>query len=179
MLCFWIYIHIGPLCLSSQKTVIRRITAICKNFLWDGRAIYNRSPPVSWESMCRKKDKGGLGIRDCETWNVAAIGKLVWDLAWKVDKLWVRWVDHIYLRGQHWWSYSPGDDISWGWHKVCKVRYMFESAYVNSTWLHSKNGMYSMKSGYCWLKRSAPRSNGIGGFGKILTSQSIASFVGW
>lgn len=40
--------------------------------------------------MCKEKKEGGLRIKDCEKWNLAVIGKLVWDIVIKADKMWVR-----------------------------------------------------------------------------------------
>lgn len=68
---YWVFIFVIP------KTVLKKIISICRNFLWDGKVISNRSPPIAWDDMCRHKNEGGLGIRTCINWNVAAIGKLV------------------------------------------------------------------------------------------------------
>lgn len=49
--------------------------------------------------MCENKREGRLGIKDCEIWNLVVIGKLVWDVVFKVDKMWVKWVNYIYIKG--------------------------------------------------------------------------------
>lgn len=49
--------------------------------------------------MCICKNEGGLGIRDCEIWNLVVIGKLVWDIVFIVDKMWVKWVYYVYVKG--------------------------------------------------------------------------------
>lgn len=80
---YWAFIFVIP------KSIIKRIIGIYRKFLWDGKAVYNRSPPMAWDTMCKKKSEGRLGIRDCEKWNLVAIGKLVWDVPSKADKLWI------------------------------------------------------------------------------------------
>lgn len=82
------------------KEVINGIISICRNFLWDGKIVANRTPPVSWTQICKSKKEGGLGIRDCDKWNKAAIGKIVWDVAINADSLWVKWINHTYLKNQ-------------------------------------------------------------------------------
>lgn len=51
------------------KTVIKRIIIICRNFLWNGKVIYVRSFLIVWESMCKGKNEGEVGIKDYEKWN--------------------------------------------------------------------------------------------------------------
>lgn len=120
---YWCFVFVIP------KAVIKKINAICSNFLWDGKAISNRSPHVAWESMCRGKKEGGLGIRDNEKWNLAAVGKLVWDITSKADKMWVKWVNHVYMKNQDWWGYQPNYETSWTWRKICKARDTFANGY--------------------------------------------------
>lgn len=61
--------------------------AFCRNFLWDGKVVSNKSPPVVWKQVCKSKIEGGLGMRDCDKWNKAAIIKLIWNIASKPDSL--------------------------------------------------------------------------------------------
>lgn len=53
---------------------------------------------VVYDSMCKDKKVGGLGIRDSEKWNLIVIGRLVWDVVFKVDKLWVKLVNYVYMK---------------------------------------------------------------------------------
>ncbi|XP_019238392.1 PREDICTED: uncharacterized protein LOC109218478 [Nicotiana attenuata] len=131
------------------KKVIKNITAICRNFLWDGKVNTNRVPLVACDLICRLKIEGGLGIIDCETWNQAAIAKYVWNIAKKVDNLWVQWVDHIYLKKKDWWLYKPPQDCNWYWRKICSIRDQFATGYVQQDWL-AINGKYTINNGYNW-----------------------------
>lgn len=75
----------------------------------------NTSKPslIAWETVCQSKKEGGLGIIKCVKWNEAAIAKYVWNIANKADNLWVKWVNHIYIKGAEWWQYRPPTDCSW------------------------------------------------------------------
>lgn len=142
---YWARIFVLP------KGVINDIIAVCRNFLWDGKVVSNRSPPMGWAQLCKSKREGGLGIDDCEKWNTAAFGKLVWDIANKTDSLWVKWINHTCLKGQDWKTYVPPLDVGWVWKKVCKVKDVFIQDYDGDVWDKHPTKMYTMKSGYDWL----------------------------
>jgi len=93
--CFWLSIFPVP------GAIIERVTRLCRNFLW-----HKRHHPVSWKSMCLPKSEGGLGFRDLKTWNDSLLAKSFWNIHKKKDTLWVRWVHHIYLKG---------DVSAWDW----------------------------------------------------------------
>ncbi|XP_074315255.1 uncharacterized protein LOC141651440 [Silene latifolia] len=142
---YWMTIFIIP------KGVLSRLNSMCRNFLWDGTIDHIRAPPVSWEKICSPKNEGGLGIRDSFVWNTAAIGKLVWWVYFNPDKLWVKWVSQIYLKGQAWPDYQPSGDLSWGWKSVFRVRDKMSQGYVQGQWVLDTKG-YTLKSGYELLR---------------------------
>lgn len=81
---YWSSIFILP------KKILKIITTICRNFLWDGKANTNKVSFVARELVCRPKQEDGLGIIDCELWNQVAIAKYVWNIAKKAANLWVK-----------------------------------------------------------------------------------------
>ncbi|XP_074308232.1 uncharacterized protein LOC141643100 [Silene latifolia] len=141
---FWARIFIIPL------TVIDRIERICRNYLWSGGDQFSKSPPMSWEKVCKAKKYGGLGIIDCRLWNVALIGKYVWWLVSKADHLWIKWVSHVYIKDQEWLDYQPTNNSSWTWRKICQVKDQLKTGFVNSSW--DNQGQYSVSNGYAWLQ---------------------------
>ncbi|XP_074315468.1 uncharacterized protein LOC141651667 [Silene latifolia] len=68
------------------------------------------------------KKEGGLGIKDAEKWNIAIVGKLVDWIYRNADRLWVLWIDHVYLKGRDWNTYVPPRDSNWNWRNIYKVR---------------------------------------------------------
>ncbi|KAL9673893.1 hypothetical protein QQ045_030156 [Rhodiola kirilowii] len=54
---YWMRVLIFP------KAVTKKITSICRNFLWSIRRKGRRSV-VSWKDVCRPKELGGLSIKD-------------------------------------------------------------------------------------------------------------------
>ncbi|KAK9757227.1 hypothetical protein RND81_01G149900 [Saponaria officinalis] len=144
---YWAQIFLIP------KGVIRRVDAICRNYLWDGSTEFLRAPRVAWNNACAPKNEGGLGVRCSETWNVAAIGKLVWWIYVMPDNLWVRWINHVYLKGKNWSDYTPKGDISWHWKVICRVKDRFVQDVGSDFW---RCQHYSVCSGYEALRVREP-----------------------
>ena len=51
--CFWLSI------LPIPVGVRDKITSLCRNFLWGGKAMVKNKPLVSWKEICRPKNEGG------------------------------------------------------------------------------------------------------------------------
>ncbi|XP_074297381.1 uncharacterized protein LOC141628099 [Silene latifolia] len=100
----------------------------------------------------------GLGIRDSYAWNVAAIGKLVWWIYSKPESLWVRWVNHIYMKDAVWPDYTPKTDVCWSWKAIVKVRDKLLGHYSTNLWQGTNRG-YSVRSGYEVIRRNFQRVN--------------------
>ncbi|XP_074306147.1 uncharacterized protein LOC141641381 [Silene latifolia] len=146
---YWASIFLIP------KGVIRRIEAICRNFFWSGESDYHRVPLIAWEKICCRKKEGGLNIKSAEVWNKATVGKLVNWIHTKADRLWVLWVDHVYLKGADWHSYQPPPDSNWNWRNICKIKDLMNSGFVGGHWQSDARG-YSIQSGYYWLQGPHP-----------------------
>ncbi|XP_074305729.1 uncharacterized protein LOC141640949 [Silene latifolia] len=111
-----------------------------------------RAPNLSWDHCCTPKEEGGLGIKALKIWNKALVGKYIWWLANKKDHLWVRWVNHVYMKGIHCSSYSPPLDCIWTWKKIAHTMVTFKQAYHNDQWLDTDKA-YSVFDGYHWLRQ--------------------------
>ncbi|KAL0415934.1 UNVERIFIED_CONTAM: hypothetical protein Slati_3425300 [Sesamum latifolium] len=94
--CFWLQIFPLP------ATVVEKIHRLCRNFLWNSRRA-----PVAWEEICHPKEEGGLGIHYIQTWNMALLARVLWNIHRKADTLWVQWVNGVYLRGGSVWDWQP------------------------------------------------------------------------
>ncbi|XP_074314233.1 uncharacterized protein LOC141649441 [Silene latifolia] len=140
------------------KSVIKRIEAICKNFLWDGSSEYHKVPLVAWETVTLPKNEGGLGIKRALTWNYATIGKLVDWVYTKSDRLWIKWVHQLYIKDKDWHNYSPPSDAAWAWKNICKIKEMMKNGYVANTWILNTKG-YTVSSGYEWLRHKQPQQH--------------------
>ncbi|XP_074289093.1 uncharacterized protein LOC141614233 [Silene latifolia] len=140
------------------KGIIKRIEAVCRNFLWDNSADYRRTPLVGWDTICRPKDEGGLGLKDQEAWNKAMVGRLVDWVAAKRDSIWVHWVQNNYLKGQEWMRYKLSTNSSWVLRRICKVKEEMSVGYINGQWDVQPDG-FTPAGCYEWFKGTRPRVN--------------------
>ncbi|XP_074277705.1 uncharacterized protein LOC141601332 [Silene latifolia] len=133
------------------KSVIRRLEAICQNYLWDGTAEFHRVPLVGWDTVTLPNIEGGLGIKKAEVSNVAIGAKLVDWIYYKADRLWIRWINQVYIKQHDWHSYSPPADAAWTWKSIFRVKELMKDAYTDGQWQLDLKG-YTVRSGYDWLR---------------------------
>ncbi|XP_062112764.1 uncharacterized protein LOC133823927 [Humulus lupulus] len=113
---YWSQIMLLP------RKVIKEIEAICRAFLWTGKQVMVGAGQIAWDSLCKPKVAGGIGIKKISEWNKAAMFKYVWAVAAKEDNLWVRWVHSVYIKGGVWWDYIAPAHGGWYWRKVVAVK---------------------------------------------------------
>uniref|UniRef100_A0A803QNY4 Reverse transcriptase zinc-binding domain-containing protein n=1 Tax=Cannabis sativa TaxID=3483 RepID=A0A803QNY4_CANSA len=117
---YWAQISILP------KKLLKDIEAVCRSFLWKGTQETSSPGLVAWDNICQTKSAGGLGFRNIKEWNVAAMGRYVWDIASKKDCLFVKWIHNVYLKNGNWWDYDPPMDCCWSWKKIVGVKNMLK-----------------------------------------------------
>lgn len=54
---YWAHIFIFP------KPVLKKITSVCRSFLWHGSYEDPRPEAVAWDRLCWPKTHGGLGVQ--------------------------------------------------------------------------------------------------------------------
>lgn len=90
---FWSSVFILP------QSVLKEVDRICREYLWGGSVDKKkRVALLSWEKICQPKKLGGLNIKGCKEWNIASVGKLIWQLQVNKESLWVKWVHSIYMK---------------------------------------------------------------------------------
>ena len=78
------------------KKVMDKLVSIQRRFLWGGGLEQNKIAWIKWETVCLPKDKGDLGIKDINTFNLALLGKWKWNLFQHEGQLWVRVLESKY-----------------------------------------------------------------------------------
>ncbi|XP_074318741.1 uncharacterized protein LOC141655566 [Silene latifolia] len=148
--CYWARIFILPV------SILNKVEALCRSFLWQGKEISNGPALIVWDTCCKTKKEGGLGLIDLRRWNTTALGKYIWWIAQKEDHLWVKWIHTIYMKGVNWVDYKPNTGASWSWRKLCGVKEKLKAGYVNDWWLQQGH-KYTISAGYSWLGTSNNR----------------------
>ncbi|XP_045810084.1 uncharacterized protein LOC123904464 [Trifolium pratense] len=68
---------------------------IQRNFLWGGSAEDKKMCWVKWAQVCLPKEKGGLGVRDLDMFNLALLSKWKWRC---IDEKHALWYDLLQFR---------------------------------------------------------------------------------
>ena len=61
-------------------TTCEHIDRVNRNFLWGSDLDKKKMHHVKWTTVCLRKDRGGLGIRNARDINLALVAKLGWRL---------------------------------------------------------------------------------------------------
>ncbi|XP_058723307.1 uncharacterized protein LOC131595077 [Vicia villosa] len=131
------------------KKIIHRVEALCKNFLWSGKATGKRAL-VAWDKVCDPHNAGGLNITALDCWNKATFAKLLWNLHKKEDKLWIRWLDAYYMKGVDIMQWQMKQDCSWIFKSIMKKRDMIR---CSPYWMKSLNdNSFSTRKMYTELR---------------------------
>lgn len=77
------------------QSVCDHIDKISRDFIWKGSQNKGINL-VNWQKVSMPKVSKGLGIRAARDANTALLGKLVWEVQQKTDKLWVQILRHLY-----------------------------------------------------------------------------------
>ncbi|XP_014630645.2 uncharacterized protein LOC114410772 [Glycine soja] len=72
------------------KKVNDKLVCLQCRFLWGGGSDTNKIGWIKWDTVCLPKEKGGLGIKDISTFNMAMLGKWRWNLFHDEGQLWAK-----------------------------------------------------------------------------------------
>lgn len=70
------------------SSIIKRLERLQREFLWHGTSSQKKIHLVDWESICKLKEEGGLGIRPLKKMNQALLGKWLWMIGDGSQGLW-------------------------------------------------------------------------------------------
>ncbi|CAM8925778.1 unnamed protein product [Rhodiola kirilowii] len=95
------------------KAVIHAVNASCASFLWNGCCGRRGGHLVKWEDVCKRKEEGGLGLKDLDRMNMALVTNQVWGKFLGRSSLWIDWLDKYWNKGKHWWEDEVKAKSSW------------------------------------------------------------------
>ncbi|XP_048489873.1 uncharacterized protein LOC104908908 [Beta vulgaris subsp. vulgaris] len=134
------------------RSVLLEVNIICRCFLWNGSHNDTKPGSVKWDTLCKPKAAGGLGLRSTMIWNLAVVGNLAWCIAKKQDNMWVKWVNEIYIKEQRWSSYAAPTTVSWAWKYICQAKDEMSVKLGGDQWL--QDNKFSIKKYYTTLNGS-------------------------
>ncbi|XP_020250238.1 uncharacterized protein LOC109827635 [Asparagus officinalis] len=102
--------------------VMQRVDSLCRGFLWGKSTHTFRTPLVSWEKICLRKEQGGLGLFSAPIWNYASALRCIWHIHINKELLWIKWIHGTYLKNSDIWHVNIRCGDSWMWRQLLKTR---------------------------------------------------------
>jgi hypothetical protein len=110
------------------QSICDNIDQTTRNFIWRGPNDKG-THLVGWNKIARPKNIGGLGIRSAREANTCLLGKLVWDLVQKNNKLWVNILSDKYTAGPNIFHASVNSSSSPIWSSIIRVKEILKNGY--------------------------------------------------
>lgn len=82
------------------RTVCDEMDKKVRRFIWGGNEDTRKIHLISWETLQRPKQQGGLGLRSARQANSAFLTKLGWRLLTEPNALWSRVLRSRYCKGR-------------------------------------------------------------------------------
>ncbi|GKU94281.1 hypothetical protein SLEP1_g7800 [Rubroshorea leprosula] len=112
---------------AIPKSIIHTIDKLRRSFLWGGKGDEKKIYCIGWDKVCKKKEEGGLGVRDLRKFNLALMGKWWGRLAENGEGMWKKIIGAKYGKGGgHWqdWIKESREVGSAWWRDVCGINAM-------------------------------------------------------
>ena len=102
-------------CFQIPAGVTNNIDKINRQFFWKRFNTDSGLPLVAWDTICRPKQEGGIGLHKTAALNLAYQAKLAWKILTNHNSLWVRLMRTKYLRQQDFFLIprKQGDSVVW------------------------------------------------------------------
>lgn len=97
-----------------------------RQFIWGGKTNHW----VKWSTVSRPVSKGGLGIHLAKNANISLLGKHVWDLIHKPEKLWVQLLSEKYLANGHILYTTTCKGASYTWNSIIKAAEVLKQGFI-------------------------------------------------
>jgi len=112
--------------------------------LWSSDVSHRKQTLVAWNTL-QLANEGWHGQKGCIKWNIAIVTKLVCHIARKAHFLWIKCVNHYYLKSKTIWQCKFSCKSSWYWRKILKAKDTMQggSEKCSDTWLQSPTGTYN------------------------------------
>jgi hypothetical protein len=100
------------------KTVCKEINSMMSNYWWGQKDKESKIAWMSWEKLGRSKEKGGLGYRDLESFNLALLAKQGWRLLQFPDTLMATVLRQKYYPTETFLNSQLGRNPSYAWRSI-------------------------------------------------------------
>lgn len=105
-------------CFKLPLSLCKRIQSALTRFWWDSNTGVRKMSWISWETMTKSKEQGGLGFRDIECFNDALLAKLGWRILESPSCLLARVLKGKYFHDQDFLQVQTPAVCSHGWREI-------------------------------------------------------------
>jgi hypothetical protein len=112
------------------KILRKDINSMMSRFWWGNKENDSKMAWMSWERMGWPKNKGGLGFRDLETFNLALLAKQGWRLHQNPDSLVAKIYKEKYYSHVNFLQSSLGRSPSYVWRSIWTAKKLLEEGLV-------------------------------------------------
>lgn len=109
-------------CFLLPVGLCNQIQSALTRFWWDSDPDTKKICWVSWDTLSRSKDDGGLGFRDIQAFNVAMLAKLAWHLITRPNCLLSCLLQGKYCHSKSFLSVACSTSSSHGWRSLLAGR---------------------------------------------------------
>ena len=132
----------------ASKRIIATLVSIQRRFLWFGMLDLDKICWVDWNSVCRAKADGGLGVKIIATFNASMLAKWRWRFLVENDALCCGFLAHGYgcldrfrehqaRSGSAWWQDLMRIDVGVDWFSsrvVCWIGDGQDTSFMEDSW---------------------------------------------
>jgi hypothetical protein len=108
------------------KTLCKDINSLMSKFLWGFNKEDNKAAWMSWSKLGRTKERGGLGFRDLEWFNLALLAKQGWRIIQNPDSLASKILKEKYFPQASFLNAQLGRRPSYIWRSFWNARSLLE-----------------------------------------------------
>jgi len=109
-------------CFQLPASIASDLDRINREFFWKKSNTEKGLPMVAWDTICRPKKLGGLGLRKTSAVNTAFVAKLSWKFLTQPNNYWVQQMRARYCLPDEFFHYKKKQTDSWAWKCMLRVR---------------------------------------------------------
>ncbi|CAA7027943.1 unnamed protein product [Microthlaspi erraticum] len=140
-------------CFLLPLGIIKKLQSAISNFWWSNKQTSRGIHWIAWDKICIPFDKGGLGFRDLQLFNLALLAKQIWRLLHFPSSLLARVLKGRYYRNSSPLEVEKSNMPSYGWRSILAAKDLLKSGLRRTIGSGENTNVWSD----AWIPDSLPR----------------------